>query len=318
MYRVLTVLPFLFFTTALGLDQLLASLSARRGILLVFVLLGGSFILDMSRLAKPYVDPEKDPQAFQDTGRAYEKYRAGKVLDRLQEIYGPGLLYTDLGANSQDESLALMTYSYNCAWNPDLASQNPKWAALVVEDSRYQPFLAKRFPAARWVVLPTPNEAEYGPQLLCVVPVTQEVRIQLDRWTQTYHFLMAVNLELLDRANGRSRVDVLERILQFYPQVPKDPFLQSVYLAKWLDMYSRERFFHPFGVHIPYEKYVGLLEGALAIGYPEPWVDTYVGRLMMLEDHPDQARPVIAKVLKLAPDNKLARQLWKTLSKGKE
>jgi hypothetical protein len=105
MYRVLTVLPFLFFAAALGLDSLLVPFSARGRMLGVFILLSVSLVLDLSRLGKPYLNPEKDPQAFQNTGRTYEKYQAGITLEQLRRYHGPGLIYTGLTANSLDESL---------------------------------------------------------------------------------------------------------------------------------------------------------------------------------------------------------------------
>jgi hypothetical protein len=204
---------------------------------------------------------------------------------------------------------------YNCAWNNSLSLAKPKWAAILL-DSHYQPFLAKRFPRAHWLALSTADPAEYASHLLCVMPIEPENQKQFESWSETYHFLMSIDLQLLDRANGKSRIDILEEILNFYPKVPNDPFLQSVVLAKWMDMYSRLRFFHPSEMTIQYHQYESFLESAMTKGYPDPWLFISIARLMMAEGHWDKAQIIISWILKNDPHNEMALQLRKILSKG--
>jgi hypothetical protein len=314
-YRILTILPFLFLAVALGLHGLLRSVPRSKAVWIALLLLCSSFALDFYRLIIPYSSPDVRPAFFENTGRSYEKYYAGRMLESLHSQYGPGLIYTDWVPDAADESLAFVTYPYNCAWNSTLSQVPPRWAA-VFTSGHFQPFLQKRFPQSRWEVIPTADPGHYSSHVLGIIPVTTETAPVFRSWYETYFFWMGINLQLLDKPNGKSGQTILEEMIKFYPRVPHDPFLQSVYLEKFINAYSRERVFYPGHLEFNYNSYVNLLDSSLKNVYPDTWIYTYVGRLLMEEKQLAKARIALNAALRLDPKNGLALGLLKTLDKS--
>jgi hypothetical protein len=311
-YRVLAVLPLLLLAVALGLKTLLEHFSPNYVVLIAILVLSSSFALDFYRLTLPYSHPDDQPGLFETTGRSYEKYYVGRILEGCQKLYGPGLIYSDFVPSTTDESLAFMTYPYNCAWNPDLVGEKPRWAALFI-NSHYQPFLAKRFPEARWQVIPTADPKDYGSHVLGIVPITFETLRVFRSWQSTYDFCMGINLQLLDKANGKSSEDILEEMIEFYNRVPDDLFLQSIYFEKFMDFYERQRFFYKGETSCNYYSYSKFLDSSLKKGYPDTVVYAFTGRLLMQEGQFKKARMVFKKALKFDPGNRLAVSLLSVL-----
>jgi hypothetical protein len=315
-FRILLVLPFLFLAAALGLQRLLGLVLPARKVWIALIILGLSFLADFSRLVAPFWNPDHLPILFENTGRSYEKYYAGRVLEGLHEHYGPGLIYTDLVPGVMDESLAFVTYPYNAAWNPEEVKKKPRWAAIFT-NSHFQSFVSKRFPLARWEFIPSADPSNSGSHVLGIVPVTDETEPVFKSWQSTYDFFMSTNLLILDNANKKSNEFILKNMIEFYPRVSNDPFLQSVYLEKLLDTYTKERYFHPDDTGINYSSYAAVLNSDLKKGYPDAWVYAHAGRLLMAEKQNAKAGVLLRTAVRLDPQNELASVLLKILSQTK-
>lgn len=311
-FRVLTILPLLYFSTALGLRGLLKTVSPTKAFWVTVIMLGFSFFADFYRLVIPYGRIDQRPAAFEDTGRSYEKYCAGRILENVRVHYGPGLIYTDWAASAADETLAFATYPYNCAWNPDIADVNPRWGAIFT-NSHFQPFLSKRFPQAKWTLIPAVDTGDQGSHVLGIIPITPETLSIFRSWKGTYEFCMETNLRFLDKANGKSNEDILEEMIRFYGRVPNDSFLQSVYLEKFMDAYERQKVLYKGRTQCDYNSYKALLNSSLKKGCPDTMVFAYAGRLLMQEGRLTKARKVVGESLRLDPENYMAARLLSVL-----
>jgi hypothetical protein len=309
-YRILAVIPFIYFAAALGLHGLLSSFSPMKAGLIAFLVILSSFVLDFYRLTDVYFHVDEQPARFETTGRSYEKYRAGKILENMYFRYGPGLIYADLIPSADDETLSLVTYSYNCAWNPALSQASPRWAALFT-NSHYQAFLSKKFPQAQWISIPAADPKNYGLHVLGLIPMTSKNESIFRSWQQTYVFCMNANLRILDYSNLSSIQSNLKDFINFYPRVPNDAFLQSFYLGKLVYEYSKEKGIHGDNLQINYDSYAAVLDLALKKACPDTLVDTYIGRLLIEEKQFVKAKDVLKQAIRLDPQNEAAIQLSK-------
>jgi len=297
------------------LSRLLNYFPPAKTMLIAFLLLGSSLALDFWCLTDVYTHVDDRPGLFEKTGRSYERYQAGKILESLNEQYGPGYIYTDLVPAVGDESLAFMTYPYNCAWNPEMVSGNPRWAALFT-NSHYRPFLSKKFPQAQWFVIPTADPHDDGLHILGIVPVTPQTAPVFRSWQETYLFCMNTNLKILDYSKEEDIAVNLNEMVKFYPRIPKDPFLQSFYLGKVVYEYSKEKNLHPNDSRFNYSSYAGLMDQALQSGCPDPLVYTYLGRLLIQEKQFIKAKIVLKKAIRWDPNNEKAMELLNDLEKN--
>jgi hypothetical protein len=314
-YRILAAYPLLLLAAALGLKGLLNFIPPNKAVLIAGLILISSFTLDFYRLTMPYSNPDDRPELFETTGRSYEKYCAGRILENYHKLYGPGLIYTDFVPSATDESLAFTTYPYNCAWNPDAAQEIPRWAALFT-DSHYQPFLAKHFSLAKWIVIPTADHTNDDHCVLGIIPITPQTLPIFRSWQTTYLYFMNINLRFLDKPDGKSGEDILEDMIRFYSQIPADPFLQSVYLEKFMDAYERQRILYKGKTEFNYYSYRNILDSSLKKGYPDALVFFYAGRLLIQEGQLVNARSVLKKAVQFDPGNDLALKLFRALKKS--
>lgn len=313
-YRILAAFPLLLLAAALGLKGLLNFIPPNKAVLIAGLILISSFTLDFYRLTMPYSHPDDQPGLFEMTGRNYEKYCAGRILENYHKLYGPGLIYTDFVPNVTDESLALVTYPYNCAWNSDISGEKPRWAALFT-DSHYQPFLAKRFLQAQWIVIPAADHTNYDSCVLGIIPINPQTLSIFRSWQTTYLFFMDISLRFLDKPDGKSGEDILEDMIRFYRQIPADPFLQSVYLEKFMDAYERQKILYKGKTEFNYYSYREFLDSSLKKGYPDTLVFFYAGRLLIQEGQFVNARSVLKKAVQFDPGNDLAFKLLHALKK---
>lgn len=230
-FRVAQVMPLLLFITALGGHSLLAAWPAARRLRLLVLVLALSGCLDFYLLAAPYRNPDAHPENFGRPVKSLERYRAYRILERIQEAQGPGWVLTDFDTGSfNDPTLSFMAYPFNVARNTGLESSPCRWMAVFV-NVHYQPFLKKRFPEGRWFWVAEGLGLENGGDLLGVLPVTAANRKTLDRWAKAHSFFQQADLERFEQGNGRME-PVLHTLEGSYPFVKGDPFLESVFWDK--------------------------------------------------------------------------------------
>jgi hypothetical protein len=303
--RIVPVLPFLIFGATVGFQATVKTLPSRRVILFTLIVLTVSFGVDLYRFVGPYWNVPNEPQKLTAVLKSPEKYRAYQILDEARKVWGPGLIFTDLIPSCDDESLAVITYPYNAAWNDALSFQTAQWAGIFTRKD-YLPLLTKRFPAARWSYLPSAIAGEYSHYVLLIVPVDQKTREIFTGWKDTYGFFMNLNVTIASDRNGKTDFTVLKGFADHYPSIPNDVFLQSCFLDRLISFYMIEKTFHPEDTRNQYSIYSSVVKTCLSKSYPNPMTYEKLGRILTLEGQYGEAEVLLKKALILLPGDQAA------------
>jgi hypothetical protein len=308
--RIFSALPLLLTVTAMGIVALASALPPSRQILFLVLLLSISTGLDAPRLYPSLSGlwNRNAPAPFEKDGnqQAYEL-----LLPSISR-QGPGYLFSELSPEAVSPTLAYATYFKNAAWNTDLPAGEVQWAA-VLTDRHYQPFLVRRFPGGRWASLQPPAPGIAGRRVLGLLPVNDRNRPLFLAWRDFYGRLQNINWEILDLANGRPRTQVLMDLLNFYPKIPDDPFLQSCFFEKLVFNYTWEKTFYPEDSQANWSNFSEIFHDTFAKCYPDVVLYEKFGRLLAVEGQKEEARGIFEKALKLSPGNPWLKQEMREL-----
>lgn len=241
------------------------------------------------------MNPDRNPADFGRPLKSIERFRAFRVLDRLQKQEGPGLVFTDFDVDSfNDPTLSVMTYSFNAARNPTLNPSACRWAAVFV-NAQYLPFLSKQFPEARFSPVaenPSPSEEASGflpprsdGNILGLFPVTEKNRTTIGRWFLAHAAFQNADLARFFQNSG----DLVSppRILESaYPRISGDRFLESVFWDK-MASYSYE--------NLDYEGNLRSYQEAIEKGYPTAFFYYKLGLLFIVKNKIPEAKTALWK-----------------------
>ncbi len=290
-HRMLLALPLLLIFLALGIETLVLSLPGRLRPLLLVVVLGSSAVWDLNRLFLP------NPAQVD-----FSEYRDGyRSLDNLARAEGPGWIFSDMVPSPQNYSLAYCSYPFNAAWNQRLG-QDVKWAAVFTE-THYLPFLSQALPDCRWINGGTPQPGVLSRHALGILPVTPVNRTFLERWKSYYTFQQEINLESVDIPTGKPHQAVLEKMLQAYPSIPSDPFLQSCYFEKLAFNFSWENTFFPGDNWANWNNFSETFHQSFGKSYQDATLCEKYGKLLAVEGEKAEAKKIFQKAQKLSPGN---------------
>lgn len=289
--RILLILPILALVSSIGVQSLLFRCSSRYRILLFILLLSlacgtavGRYLVSLSKIGHD------------------EKSRSYQILNSFSSQKGPGFVFSDFLPNNTDYSLTYYTYPFNAAINPAIPAGSASWAAVFTE-SHYVPFLAKRFHSSRWIAFPTTMPGVIDKNMLGVVSITPSEVHLFNRWKNFYEAFQKINFQIMDTPNGRSRKKILEILLNLYPSVPKDPFLQSCFFEKLLFNYSWEKTFYPHNGEPDWPVFSGTFRRSFDLGYQDLELCEKYGRLLATEGRKSEAAHVFKEALALSPGN---------------
>ena len=256
-FRVLQLLPLLLGVILAGFHFITKSLPRGWALPVGAFFLLFSLAFDFSRMIQPYLDVEKDPQSFLETGKSLARYRAYQVLEEMKNHEGPGYVLGEWDIPS-DRTMGVMTYFFNASDNHALAETPATWLAVLM-DAHYKPFLQKRFPDAK--ILPLDSDFIPGGKeslvILHLEPSTQKTLIQWNQASRAFLDLdwgidHVYDRDCLERLNGSIRAD--------YPLIQGDPFLESAYWEKVA------YFYYYYSGHYP--EHLRALQLAVQRGYP--------------------------------------------------
>ncbi len=132
--------------------------------------------------------------------RSVEYSRAYEILDSLYRSNGPLDVFTEFNLDYDDKTLNVAAYPLDALQNPLLASSRPSWAALLC-DIHYAPFLQKRFPGLKAILLNPglpPQDLHHSLGIL-LIPTAEIPAQTMDQWIQAHEVYRAVNLEVKSR-----------------------------------------------------------------------------------------------------------------------
>jgi hypothetical protein len=283
-HRILLVLPLLLWTTVVGLQVLLIKIPKSRQLLVLILLLGLSFVLDFKRVNNPLANQLRSEPIINERRLSYE------TLKPLADHYGPGLIFTEFIPNTTDYSLSCFSYSFNAAFNPKLSPEKAQWVSIFTADY-YQNDLSERFPQLRWVSLPEDKH-----HVLALMPLTDETRKVFLSWLPFYRFEMNLDEQFVDNPSGKSRDFLLKQMMEFYPSLPKDPFIQSCYFQKLFYLYSAEKTFNPEDTWCCYANFSKLFHDSYQNSYRKSTLSAQLLGLFILEHQEEEAGNLVKKL----------------------
>jgi hypothetical protein len=295
MFRVAAALPFLLFTTVLGLAGLLTRVPpGRRVILLTALFILGAGI-DGWRILKSQGPPSGKPSEDTEGVLPLADLRAYGILKEASDRLGPGWIFTEFTENPYDQSLFDATYAFNAAENPRLQPNRARWAGLLT-NVHYLPFLSPRFPGAAWYRLGGNLPGDQG-MLLGMIPLTEKTLEPLGRWTQAHHYFRSLGWAINSISEDRTYAAAEGLFVQKPALVGEDPFLESCYWER------RAEFYYSYNFHLHYQDQLRALRQALQSGYPAAHLYYKLGSLLMRKREFGAARKALQSALKLEPSN---------------
>jgi hypothetical protein len=294
-FRILAVLPILLVLVAFGLQSLLLRLPLSKRVVFLILTLFLSAGVDGGRLFHAKIPEIKD-----------EKQKCYEFLSQLSSEKGPGFILSELIPYENDHSLAYFTYPFNAALNPKISAENVKWMAILTE-YQYAPFISSRFPFCQWMELPSGLDGIKSRHVLGILEVTPESKRIFWQWNDFYSVCFQINLQIMDLPNGAPLRGILKNLLDFYPRVPNDPFIQSCFFQKLVFNYTSEKTFHPQDTWTNWQNFSGTFQQSFGNGYQDVVLCEKYGRLLASEGKLDQARWMFLKALKQNPQNEFLK-----------
>ncbi len=299
--RVLLVLPPLLAIAAIGLNALLLDLpSSRKAALLALALALGS-AWDIHRIV-----PSAQSLALSSGAPVFsERQLAYEALKPIANEQGPGLVFSEMVPFTSDNSLLVFSYPFNAVLNPALTN-GPKaaWAAIFT-DWNYVPALRERFPLSRWKDLsPLPGSAP-GLYELGLIPLSENNRPLFDLWKIYFARVQQIDFEFIDTPTGRPETRVLKDLLDFYPSVPNDSFLQSCFFEKLFYYYSFEKTFYPQDAWTHWETFKDVFQRSFGKSLQDSVLCQKYGQILVISGEGTEAEKIFAKARGLSAQTPL-------------
>jgi hypothetical protein len=283
-HRILLALPILLWIVAVGIQSLLVKFPKSRQLAVLVLLLGLSLVLDLKRVNNPVVNELRSEPVSNERRFSYE------ALKPIADHNGPGLIFSECIPNTTDYSLSCFSYPFNAAFNPKLAPEKAQWVSIFTADY-YQNDLSKRFPQLRWVSLPEDKH-----HVLALMPLTEQNRKVFLDWVPFYRFEMNLNYQFADNPSGKSRDFLLKEMMDIYPSLSKDPFIQSCFFQKLFYLYSAEKTFNLEDTWCSYTNFSDLFHAAYRNSYQNSTLSAQLLGLLILEHQDAEARKLLEKI----------------------
>ena len=244
MFRIVQVLPVLFVFVGVGFQALAARVPKDKAIIFAGAFLILSSGLDFYHLAGPYHEACASSYGhWASYSKSVERWRAYQILKKISVEQGPGYIFSNFDPYPFDKSLAVATAPFNLEDGKNDSIGGAKWAALLTNVNN-RPFLAKRFPEARFEWLAPDISTMDGGLMLAVLPVGSH-RADFIQWSKANQGLKPVTDEILNRPFGENRETILKDLAALHPIFKGDAFLESVYGNLMYLNHSAERQWSP-------------------------------------------------------------------------
>ena len=279
-HRVVQTMPFLIFTSSLGLASLASTLSQNKRIYFVAAMMLFSSLLDARQLFGVYHSLWTAPKDNWFASKSVERLRAFGILERLNKEQGPGAILSDLVPDIFDQSLSVATYPFNAAQNQKLSKVPCRWAAILI-NVHYQPYLSGQFPEASWFWLASDCVPPHGGLMLGVLPLPVSRPEVLNKYIEAEQASHSLTGQVYDNHDWKSSKPILQSLAGLYPLFKGEPFLESCFWEKIAeyDYHDRE-----------YSAQVQALQKALARGIPAAHLYNSLGALYMRRGYWEMAR----------------------------
>jgi hypothetical protein len=182
--RIILIFPILIIAAGTGIQVLVSCLfkSPQRRTILTGILLVCTTLLDFYH----YFVPFQDWNSFASNPNHWTSIEVSRAYFLLDSAVHQGKRYrilSHLGANFKDRN-------FEVAVSPLNASHHPEWPPGSIDgielltNINYRPFLEKRFPDSRWILLGPEFQEPGGGLMEGIIPYNGSTRVTLDNWTK--------------------------------------------------------------------------------------------------------------------------------------
>jgi 4-amino-4-deoxy-L-arabinose transferase-like glycosyltransferase len=270
MFRIIPVMPILLMIVVFGVWRLLLSVSFNRRLLWLTLLIGSSFCIDFYHFLKPQLVGTGSEVEFKKSVED-ESFEAFQLLKGVDEHQGPGLIFTEFLLLSRGHNLRVAVYPFNAADNPRINPDQATWASVIV-NAHYGYFLAKRFPKSQWRRIAAGNQ-EDGGLAVGIIPLGKKDRWVMLHWLRAQDYVHRLGVQSENMMNNQEFYQsVVKKLLDGYPLMEGDPFLESIY-GEWIAQYH-----YTHGL----ERNVSALQRAVKKGYPAANLYYKLGNFLLL------------------------------------
>ncbi len=223
MMRIMALIPWLALLAALGVASLVSHFPLHRRWVFALSLLLVSAAMDFHHYQAHYLRTDRLP-ADKWSWRKAGFRDAFRLMEDQASKRGPGLVFHSFLNDYPDRSLEVYSFPFNALQNPRLDPAQAEWAAVVC-DPNLLPFLKKRFPAGRWVLLGDDS----GRCTFGIVPTDSFETSELRRWIDTHAAIVELDRVALYKTPAETW-DILGPPLQKTNRLlGNDPFLKTIY-----------------------------------------------------------------------------------------
>lgn len=268
--------PLLLLICALGAFSLLERINLnRRGLCILAICLVAAPLDFVHLLKSNHSIPNSNyKQAF-------------NVLDQVQKKFGPGLILLDFEPDTWDRTLAITTYPFNAAQNPNLNPSESRWLAFI-ENVHYKPFLAQKFEKLTAFDLGLDGYWNQGDLTLFVIPIDSQFRSTSQKWLNINQLFHNINVDVLFNDSGASLPQLYNNLSSAEELMKGDRFLESIY-------YEKTMFFHRN--HMDSTQMLSYLNDGLKKGYPLPHLLVTKGLLLSYMGQKKEAEIALQKAI---------------------
>lgn len=229
--RVTPSLIFFILLAALGARWLGAQTGApfRAGSFLG--LMAAPLLLNAYHFTARYCDLRYSPLPQQ--WRSVEYSDAYGILKNIARSEGPLYVFSEFNTDYDDKTLDIAAYPLNAVENPSLTDSRPRWTC-VITNIQYAPYFIKTFRGLRFKVLKTDKTGPDDPKPfgIFLIPTDQIPVSTLEDWEKADGFYRQVDFQIKNKRHDERWAGFLEAASFPRDQLPKDPFLTSVYWEK--------------------------------------------------------------------------------------
>jgi hypothetical protein len=266
------LLPLFCLGLVLGFEKLMIGVRShyRWWVLAPVLLL--SLILNIYHYLGPSQDWKSLP-AEKNDWTPVEYAKAYEILREVSRQSGSGYIFSEFNLDQFNKTLSVASYAFDALQNPKLSSQKPKWSALLI-NKYYIPFLKKRYPQSRWVILKKDDVRYHSDLSLGLIPTDSMTPQELDGWKKADRICRDTNLAIRMKAPPVSWMFFRNDFLQSSNLFEKDRFLDSVFWEK-IALLDSDR--------IDYGDTARDFQKAIHLGYPTANLFYNLGMVLKLE-----------------------------------
>ena len=299
-FRIVAFWPLGYLTAAWGFILLVSRRGNPRSIHLLpaIGLILASTCLDYRHLFIKYPQAWGEPnQRWSVNIKSAENWAAYRLLRDYAALYGPGAVLEDLETDTMDRTLTIAVHGFDAALNQGISPRDIRWMAVIV-NTNYTPFLRQRFSQAVLTQLPSDDSAQYGGDVLAILPREPGNSAVLSKWFQTNQEMQQAGRDIIARKSHGLRTNIIRELTQSVPSAQGDPLLESIRWEKVHVQVNLQAAYGDIAFATIYPDSLRAIQNALHFGVPAAHLYNELGVYLALGNRTEEAKRAFEGALK--------------------